>query len=255
MTIIVNKKRYPVHKKLLCMRIPYFAKAFENGFEEAQTGEMHLTGTTTSAFELVIHWLYTGQVPKMHKLGKRKRAITSDTSGNPTRVINSQNSGLEPDFESIKATSSETLGANVANSTTITGDISDYTLHEHIEAYLLAEYWCADTLHDCVIDEIVASCGRSMRLSSRTINIVYRRSHSQSHLRRFFTQCVACAIKEKKLDPAWFKQPHAGDNGPCYDFAMDVLSTLGKYTAGDTDISNPCRDRKHFHIVAKADEK
>ncbi|MCJ1286691.1 hypothetical protein MMC26_006037 [Xylographa opegraphella] len=59
------RKQYTIHKDLVCNAVPFFSKTFEGVFHEAQSGAVHLTDDHESpaAFELFIHWLYTGVVP------------------------------------------------------------------------------------------------------------------------------------------------------------------------------------------------
>ena len=66
-TIFVGPQstRYVIHKTLLCASVPYFDKAFNGSFLEAQSNEIHLNDETDdpAAFSLFCQWLYTKWLP------------------------------------------------------------------------------------------------------------------------------------------------------------------------------------------------
>lgn len=53
-----KRKRFHVHKDLLCDRSEYFRAMFECGYIETQNKEVFLTDETASAVELFITWIY-----------------------------------------------------------------------------------------------------------------------------------------------------------------------------------------------------
>jgi BTB/POZ domain len=64
-TILVGpkRKRYIVHKDLICEKSEYFAKAFnENCFKEGIEKEMYLPEDEPDAFDLFIRWLYNSRL-------------------------------------------------------------------------------------------------------------------------------------------------------------------------------------------------
>lgn len=60
-----ERKKSIVHKKLLCNRSSFFAKAFNGSFKEAQEGVMYLPEDNADAFSLLVDFLYRGIVPKI----------------------------------------------------------------------------------------------------------------------------------------------------------------------------------------------
>ena len=206
-----------MHKKLLCTRVPYFAKAFGSRFQEAQTGEIRCD-TTTRAFELVLHWLYSGRVLQWQRLELGE--TDSDTQNNITK---------ESNLESSTANPNELAEADSKPAISDTDDASDHSEYRYIEAYLLAEYWCLDALQESLIEAIIDdNMEQDRQYPMATINTIYRRSHSESRLRRWFTAKVVHALQaanEKTLE--WLTEQRDGDELPCYEFAMDVIRRLG----------------------------
>lgn len=60
-----KRKKFTVHKKLLCDRYEYFSKAFHGNFQEAQEGVMHLPDDDADAVSSLVDFLYRGTVPKI----------------------------------------------------------------------------------------------------------------------------------------------------------------------------------------------
>jgi hypothetical protein len=65
-TVYVGPKRheFKIHKLLVCTKSPYFDKCFNGNFAEAETAECCFPEDDSSAFEIFMNYLYTGQVPK-----------------------------------------------------------------------------------------------------------------------------------------------------------------------------------------------
>jgi hypothetical protein len=65
-TLYVGKKRkkFTLHKKLLCDRRKYFSKAFRGRFQEAQSGKMHLPEDDPDTVFDLVDYLYRGTVPE-----------------------------------------------------------------------------------------------------------------------------------------------------------------------------------------------
>ena len=53
-----KRKRYHVHKALLCDRSEYFRAMFQGGYKETEEKEVFLVDEDTSAIELFITWIY-----------------------------------------------------------------------------------------------------------------------------------------------------------------------------------------------------
>ncbi|KAE9381260.1 hypothetical protein N431DRAFT_322954, partial [Stipitochalara longipes BDJ] len=58
-----KRKKFVVHKKLLCGSADYFKGAFTRGFEEARKGEMYMSDDSPEAFSLYVDWLYRSSIP------------------------------------------------------------------------------------------------------------------------------------------------------------------------------------------------
>jgi hypothetical protein len=62
-----KRKKFLVHKKLICEASDFFSKAFTGGFQEAQENSMHLPEDDPNAFALFIDWIYRSKIPKGKK--------------------------------------------------------------------------------------------------------------------------------------------------------------------------------------------
>jgi hypothetical protein len=60
-----KRKRFHIHKKLLCDRSLFFQNAFksDSNFKEATEGAMYLLGDDPDAFDMFVNWLYRDQLP------------------------------------------------------------------------------------------------------------------------------------------------------------------------------------------------
>jgi hypothetical protein len=60
-----KRKKYQVHKKLLCDRSSFFQNAFssDSNFKEATEGIMYLPEDDPATFDRIINWLYRDQLP------------------------------------------------------------------------------------------------------------------------------------------------------------------------------------------------
>jgi hypothetical protein len=65
-TIIVGakKKKFVLHKKLVCSEAPYFDKMFNGNFKEAKTQECFLHEEEPFTFEVFVSFIYTGHFPE-----------------------------------------------------------------------------------------------------------------------------------------------------------------------------------------------
>lgn len=70
-----QRRQFSVHKKLLCHQSPFFAKAFDGGFEETVHGKMTLEEDDSYAFEIFLYWLYRGHLPPAKPIGDRGRNL------------------------------------------------------------------------------------------------------------------------------------------------------------------------------------
>lgn len=57
-----EKQLFRLHKQVLCERVPYFDKMFNGGFKEAKEGRATLPEDTVDAFDLLVGWVYSGDV-------------------------------------------------------------------------------------------------------------------------------------------------------------------------------------------------
>ncbi|KAL2064592.1 hypothetical protein VTL71DRAFT_3729 [Oculimacula yallundae] len=73
-----EKKKFIVHKDLLCSKVPYFEKMFKGGYSEATNNSAAFPEDNVECFDLLLGWIYNG----------RLRALTADTkNANGVRVI------------------------------------------------------------------------------------------------------------------------------------------------------------------------
>jgi hypothetical protein len=57
-----NEDEFVVHKKLLCSRIPYFDKMFQDPWQESVASIATFPEDTPESFDLLITWLYTNTI-------------------------------------------------------------------------------------------------------------------------------------------------------------------------------------------------
>ena len=76
-----KRKKWTVHKDLICSKSPFFEKAFSGSFREGINSSIYLNEDHPCGFELLVHWLYRGHLPEVIS-GKM------ESGGNP----------LEPSF-------------------------------------------------------------------------------------------------------------------------------------------------------------
>jgi BTB/POZ domain len=60
----VESKAFKAHRAILCARSPTFAAMFrsDSSFAEAMKGQLLITDSTPEAVEVMLHYLYTGDV-------------------------------------------------------------------------------------------------------------------------------------------------------------------------------------------------
>lgn len=56
------ERLFTVHRKLLCTRVPYFNRMFGKTLKEASMGKATFPEDDAEAFDLLICWLYTGNI-------------------------------------------------------------------------------------------------------------------------------------------------------------------------------------------------
>ncbi|KAL3419293.1 hypothetical protein PVAG01_09515 [Phlyctema vagabunda] len=61
-----EQKLMRVHKDILCEKVPYFEKAFEGGLGEAWKSKATFPEDDVSAFECLLHWVYTNRIVKQN---------------------------------------------------------------------------------------------------------------------------------------------------------------------------------------------
>ncbi|KAF7922965.1 hypothetical protein EAE99_007156 [Botrytis elliptica] len=67
-TIGKEKRKFTLHKQLLCESVEYFRGAFSvGGFQESHSSCMDMPEDDPEAFELFVHWLYRGEVRRATK--------------------------------------------------------------------------------------------------------------------------------------------------------------------------------------------
>jgi BTB/POZ domain len=57
-----RKTKFAAHKELLCRKIPYFEKMFKGPFKEAIEDSAHFPENTVESFDLLLTWLYNGEL-------------------------------------------------------------------------------------------------------------------------------------------------------------------------------------------------
>ncbi|CZR67135.1 uncharacterized protein PAC_17034 [Phialocephala subalpina] len=57
------KIHFRVHKTLLCAKVLYFEKMFKSGFKEATDNKVSMPEDDPKAFDLLMLWVYTGNLP------------------------------------------------------------------------------------------------------------------------------------------------------------------------------------------------
>ncbi|TGO54251.1 hypothetical protein BCON_0110g00310 [Botryotinia convoluta] len=66
-----KRKKYIVHKKILCDQSEFFNAGFNNGFKEATDGEMYLPEDDPATFADLIEYFYRGTLPYTDKTTTR----------------------------------------------------------------------------------------------------------------------------------------------------------------------------------------
>ncbi len=61
-TIVIDGRKFELHKGLLIALSPYFQSMFTSGFEEAGKSKVELKGITASGFSSVVNFLYTSRI-------------------------------------------------------------------------------------------------------------------------------------------------------------------------------------------------
>ncbi|KAG2500383.1 hypothetical protein HYH03_001956 [Edaphochlamys debaryana] len=62
LTLVVGDRRFPVHRAILIARCDYFRSQLEGGFADGAAAELSLPDADPAAFELLLHFVYTGTV-------------------------------------------------------------------------------------------------------------------------------------------------------------------------------------------------
>ncbi|KAK8180440.1 hypothetical protein HDK77DRAFT_495768 [Phyllosticta capitalensis] len=64
-----DHKEFSIHKSVVCARSPVFDKALNSEFKEGKERTIVLEETEVGVFKVVMHWLYTSQLPRFRKTG------------------------------------------------------------------------------------------------------------------------------------------------------------------------------------------
>ncbi|TVY35864.1 hypothetical protein LOCC1_G008543 [Lachnellula occidentalis] len=70
-----RKEHFHVHKDLLCNKIPYFAKMFKGGFQEAITNSASFPEDVPGSFDILITWVYHGKLRPLTMLKDNRNAM------------------------------------------------------------------------------------------------------------------------------------------------------------------------------------
>ncbi|KAF4626408.1 hypothetical protein G7Y89_g11753 [Cudoniella acicularis] len=62
-----EKKRFHVHKSVLCQRVPYFRAMFESEFIEAQENLATFPEDNAESFDVLLIWIYTGKLQQLRR--------------------------------------------------------------------------------------------------------------------------------------------------------------------------------------------
>ena len=60
-----SSRNYRLHKKLLCHHSTFFDAAFNGDFQEGVSGQLKLPEEEAGAFDIFVHWLYKGSLPRV----------------------------------------------------------------------------------------------------------------------------------------------------------------------------------------------
>jgi hypothetical protein len=63
-TVGAKKKKFVLHKKLVCREASYFDKMFNGNFKEAKTRECSLREEEPFVFEVFVYFIYAGRFPE-----------------------------------------------------------------------------------------------------------------------------------------------------------------------------------------------
>jgi hypothetical protein len=73
-----KRKKFQIHKKLLCDRSSFFQKAFssDRNFKEATEGIMYLPEDDSATFDRIVNWLYRDQLPACPETVKDRYSVS-----------------------------------------------------------------------------------------------------------------------------------------------------------------------------------
>jgi hypothetical protein len=108
-----KRKKFTVHKKLICQASDFFSKGFTEGLQEAQENSMHLPEDDPNAFTLFIDWIYRSKIPErknwkdqatLYNLYVFAEKLCLSDLANATmdeiqKLLNFLNPDLDPDFD------------------------------------------------------------------------------------------------------------------------------------------------------------
>jgi hypothetical protein len=75
------KQTFRVHKDLICQYSPFFKAAFDGTFEESQTQTMRMEDVDTDLFGILVHWLYTKEIPSERSFVPSRILVIDGTAG------------------------------------------------------------------------------------------------------------------------------------------------------------------------------
>jgi hypothetical protein len=101
-TLVQRGRNGPFTRDLIYAKSPFFAKAFGGTFQDGIDQSIHLREDAPPGFELVVYWLYRGQLPPI--LDEREIAPAHGHS-KPTLHPDSWNSSSKPRSSSFRTKS------------------------------------------------------------------------------------------------------------------------------------------------------
>lgn len=105
-----GKKKFVVHKDLLCASSPFFKNAFEGVWKEAQDGVIPLPDATVEVFTAFIEWLYFRRTANLHTFSAFVCLNCGEKCRHPLNEATKKELGWKPASNNDKRALDEILG-------------------------------------------------------------------------------------------------------------------------------------------------
>lgn len=227
--------------KLLSHHSPFFDKAFNGSFKEGSTKRLDLPDEDVHAFNLLVQWIYSGQVNSPKRIeGARSAKVITDNAGSvaiPAPVLSPSNSpwglGSSPNVPLFTVEiPSDSYGAKQESYPVET--------KPHLKLYVLADKLDMRALKNQTIDVIIrAGCGTDpimddwtglprhqpshTRFDPETIDWIYQNTLTRSPLRRVASASAARTMLSTGVDISHYEQ--------CLhkEFLIDLVNGMQKH--------------------------